>query len=123
MPKSDFNKVAHFPLKATLLKSHLKPRLSAEKLCEESAVQLINKSTRNSCRCKISTVSSAYLVSVYLSIYQESYHINDQCSPSYKNQSTNLQCKSVDWFLDEGQNWSLWVKTEADIEVGLGVEY
>ena len=68
MPKSDLNKVAHFPLKATLLKSHLKPRLNAEKLCEESAVQLINKSTRNSCRCNISTVSSPYFVSVYLSI-------------------------------------------------------
>ena len=24
------------------------------------------------------------------------YHINDQCSPSYRNQSIDLQCKSID---------------------------
>ena len=25
--------------------------------------------------------------------------INDQCSPSYRNQSIDLLCKSIDWFL------------------------
>ena len=25
--------------------------------------------------------------------------INDQCSPTFRNQSIDLQCKSIDWFL------------------------
>ena len=33
--------------------------------------------------------------------------INDQCSPSYRNQSIDLHCKSIDWFLHDGEHWSL----------------
>ena len=32
---------------------------------------------------------------------------NDQCSPSHRNQSIDLQCKSIDWFLYDGEHWSL----------------
>ena len=32
---------------------------------------------------------------------------NDQCSPSYRNQSIDLHCKSVDWFLYDEEHWSL----------------
>ena len=35
--------------------------------------------------------------------------INDQCSPSYRNQSIDLQYKSIDWFLYDGQHWLLMV--------------
>ena len=30
--------------------------------------------------------------------------INDPCSLSYKNQSTDLQYKSIDWFLYDGEH-------------------
>ena len=30
--------------------------------------------------------------------------IKDQCSPSYKNQSIDLYCKSFDWFLYDGEH-------------------
>ena len=33
--------------------------------------------------------------------------ISDQCSPSYGNQLIDLQCKSIDWFLYDGEHWSL----------------
>ena len=33
--------------------------------------------------------------------------INNQCSPSYKNQSIDLYCKSVDWFLYDREHGSL----------------
>ena len=32
---------------------------------------------------------------------------NDQCSPSYRNQSVDLYCKSIDWFLYDEEDWSL----------------
>ena len=35
------------------------------------------------------------------------YPINNQCSLSFKNQSIDLQCKSIDWFLYDGEHWSL----------------
>ena len=35
--------------------------------------------------------------------------INDQCFPSYRNQSIDLQCKSIDSFLYDGEHWSLMV--------------
>ena len=33
--------------------------------------------------------------------------LKDQCSPSYRNQSTDLQWKSIDWFLYDKKHWSL----------------
>ena len=30
--------------------------------------------------------------------------LNDRCSPSYRNQSINLHCKSLDWFLYDGEH-------------------
>ena len=33
--------------------------------------------------------------------------INDQCSTSKRNQSIDLYCKSIDWFLYDGEHWSL----------------
>ena len=33
--------------------------------------------------------------------------MNDQCSPSYRTQSIDLQFKSIDWFLYDGEHWSL----------------
>ena len=33
--------------------------------------------------------------------------INDQCSPSYRKQSIDLQCRSMDWFLYDGEQRSL----------------
>ena len=30
--------------------------------------------------------------------------LNDRCSPSYRNQSINLHCKSIDWFLYDGEH-------------------
>ena len=33
--------------------------------------------------------------------------VNDQCFPPYRNQSIDLQCKSIDWFLYDGEHWSL----------------
>ena len=30
-----------------------------------------------------------------------------QYSPSYRNQSIDLHCRSIDWFLYDGQDWSL----------------
>ena len=35
------------------------------------------------------------------------YPINNQCSLSFKNQSIDLLCKSIDWFLYDGEHWSL----------------
>ena len=31
--------------------------------------------------------------------------INDQCSPSYRNQSIDLHCESIGWFVYEGEYW------------------
>ena len=31
--------------------------------------------------------------------------IVNQCSPSYRNQSIDLRCKSIDWFLYDGKHW------------------
>ena len=33
--------------------------------------------------------------------------LNDQCSPSYRNQSNDLQSRSIEWFLCDGEHWSL----------------
>ena len=33
--------------------------------------------------------------------------IYEQCSPSYRNQSVHFYCKSIDWFLYDGEHWSL----------------
>ena len=30
-----------------------------------------------------------------------------QYSSSYRNQSIDLHCRSIDWFLYDGQDWSL----------------
>ena len=38
---------------------------------------------------------------------ENSQPINDQCSPSYRNQSIDLQFKSIDWFLYDGEHKSL----------------
>ena len=35
--------------------------------------------------------------------------INDQCSASYRNQSIDLQSKSIDWFLYDREHWLLMV--------------
>ena len=34
-------------------------------------------------------------------------NIKDQCFPSYRNQLIDLQCKSIDLFLYDGEHWSL----------------
>ena len=34
-------------------------------------------------------------------------HVNNQCFPSYRNQSIDLQSKLIDWFLYDGEHWSL----------------
>ena len=36
--------------------------------------------------------------------------------PSYRNQSTDLLCKSVDWFLYESNTGSKWVMVPPSIE-------
>ena len=33
--------------------------------------------------------------------------ISDQCSPSYRNQLIDLQNKSIDYFLYDGEHWLL----------------
>ena len=33
--------------------------------------------------------------------------INDQRSSLYRNRSIDLQCKSIDWFLYDEEQWSL----------------
>ena len=33
--------------------------------------------------------------------------INDQCSPSYRNQPMGLHCESSDWFVYDGEQWLL----------------
>ena len=35
------------------------------------------------------------------------YPINDQFFLSYRNQSIDLLCKLIDWFLYDGEHWSL----------------
>ena len=37
-------------------------------------------------------------------------HQSHHCSPSYRNQSIDLQCKSTDWFLYDKEHWSLMVQ-------------
>ena len=32
---------------------------------------------------------------------------NDRCSPSYRNQSNDLHCKIIDWFLYDREYWSI----------------
>ena len=39
--------------------------------------------------------------------HAECHQINDQCSPSYRNHSIDLQYKSIDWFLYDEEHWSL----------------
>ena len=39
--------------------------------------------------------------------YNASGFFNDQYSPSYRNQSINLHCKSIDCFLHDGEHSSL----------------
>ena len=41
--------------------------------------------------------------------------INDQCSPSYRNQSINLHCKSMDWFLNTAQTAFPYSKSTMEI--------
>ena len=33
--------------------------------------------------------------------------LTTKCSQSYRNQSTDLHCKSIHWFLYDGEHWSL----------------
>ena len=35
------------------------------------------------------------------------YLISDQCFPSYRNQSIDLHFMSIDWFLYDGEHWSV----------------
>ena len=35
------------------------------------------------------------------------YPINNQCSPLNRNQSAELQCRSIGWFLYDREHWSL----------------
>ena len=56
---------------------------------------------------------------------------NDQYSLSYRNQSVDLQCKSMDWFRYDVEHWSLLGQPcsqcglklfRINIRVGLGVD-
>ena len=48
---------------------------------------------------------------VFFNVKDESFKfilpINDQRSPSYRNQSIDLESKSIDWFLYDGKHWPL----------------
>ena len=47
------------------------------------------------------------VIGLSLDIFQLPQPINQQCFPSYRNQSIDLQCKLIDWFLYDGKYWSL----------------
>ena len=44
---------------------------------------------------------------IFTSIIKRIWPINDWCSSVYRNRQTDLQCKSNEWFLHDGQHWSL----------------
>ena len=53
-----------------------------------------------------SHIKGAYIIDVFKNC--DIWTINDQCSLSYRNQSVDLHCKSIDWFLYDGEQWWLW---------------
>ena len=49
------------------------------------------------------TISNVVLLlSPNMQLHVQHWPINDQCSLSYKNQSIDLHCESIDWFLNGG---------------------
>ena len=42
------------------------------------------------------------IIQSYNPLIQTLYPINDQCSSSYRNQSIDLLCNSIDWLLYDG---------------------
>ena len=66
----------------------------------------------NHCRCYPVRTTISFSIAFHRTLSDNCftpYHllINDQCSQSYRNQSIDLHCKSIDWFLYDGEHWSL----------------